>query len=201
MTTFLLIRHGVTDQLGVVVSGRATGNGLNEEGRRQAADLPGRLQGLPIGAIYSSPLQRTLETAAPLARRLGLEVRTHPQLVEIDYGQWTGAPLAALRADDGWRRYNEQRSRARVPGGEMLLEAQVRAVAALEVIYEAHPEGLVAVVSHGDVIRAAVALYCGVPLDLAHRLEIGPASVSALELAPEGTRLLVLNHVGAVPLA
>jgi len=200
MTTFLLIRHGATVQLGVVISGRATGIGLSAEGRRQAADLAVRLGGMAIGAIYSSPLDRTRETAAPLARRLGLRVRTRPELVEIDYGRWTGESLEGLRTDDRWRRYNELRSRARIPGGEMMLEAQVRAVVALEALHESHPEGLVAVVSHGDVIRAALAHYAGIPLDLAHRLEIAPASVSVLELAPGGARLLALNHQGPAPL-
>ena len=195
MTTLLLVRHALCDPVGKAIAGRSPGVLLNETGRAQAERLTQRLAAVPVEALYSSPLERARETARPIAERLGLEVRVAPGLMELDYGEWTGLTLDEIRASTAWKQFNSFRSCARIPGGELMLEVQARVVAELERVRERH-DGWVVAVSHGDVIRAAIAHYAGIPLDLMQRLEIGPASVSALSFDAGGVRLLRLNDTG-----
>ena len=182
MTTFLLIRHAMCDPVGRSIAGRAPGVHLSELGRAQAERLAQRLAAASLDAVYTSPLERARETAEPLARRLGLTARVVEALGELDFGGWTGRALAELDARADWRRFNALRSIAGAPGGELMLEVQARVVRALEAMRREHPEGRCAVVSHGDVIRGALAHHAGVPLDLFQRLEVGPASVSVLRV-------------------
>jgi probable phosphoglycerate mutase len=195
MTTFLLIRHAETDDLGQALSGRRSGVGLNAAGRRQAEQLAARLAGEGIAAVYSGPLERVRETARPLAERLGLEVREAPELDEIDLGEWSGQSFEALNCRDDWRRFNSVRSCTRAPGGELMLEVQARGVGFLQRLCGERPGAAVAVVSHADVIKAVLAYYLGLPLDLAQRLEVSPASVSVLALEEGGPRVLCVNSV------
>ena len=185
MTELLLIRHGLCDAIGRTIVGRSAGVSLNAVGVRQAEDLADRLKLLPIAAVYSSPMERTWETAAPLAGRLNLPVRLAAGLNELDFGAWTGRTLDSLKGEPDWTRFNTQRGSTRIPGGETMDEVVARSGAELARIAAEHPVGLVAAVSHGDVIRALLAHYAGMPLDLMLRLEVAPASVSAVRLAPE----------------
>jgi probable phosphomutase (TIGR03848 family) len=195
MTTFLLIRHGETDDLGKALSGRRPGVSLNAAGRRQAEQLAARLAGEGLTGVYSGPLQRVRETAAPLAHRLGLEVRAAPELDEIDLGEWSGQSFDELAGRDDWRLFNTVRSCTRAPGGELILEVQARSVAFLQRLRCEQPGAAVALVSHADVIKAVLTYYLGVPLDLAQRLEVSPASVSVLALEEWGPRVLCVNSV------
>ncbi len=199
MTRVLLIRHAHHDYLGRAIAGWLPGVSLSAQGRAEAAALAERLAGAPIAAIYSSPLERAMETAEPLAHRLGLQIETRRTLGELDFGDWTGRTMAELEADPDWHRFNAQRATTRPPGGELMLEVQTRAVAELERIRQLHPQATVAVVSHGDVIRAAVLYYTGMPMDLYARIEIHPPSVTLVELDESGPRVIRLNDVtGAV---
>jgi probable phosphomutase (TIGR03848 family) len=200
MTTLLLIRHGANDLLGHRIAGRMPGVHLNAEGHRQAERLAERLDGLPIRAVYSGPLERARETAAPLAARLGLDVIILDAIGEIDFGHWTGESTEALYNLPRWQRFNAYRSGIRIPNGETMLEAQCRAVNAIERLQEEHPEDLVAIVSHGDVVKAALAYFLGVPLDLFRRIEVDPGSLSIVELADWGPRIVLMNDTGE-PLA
>ncbi len=195
MTTFLLIRHGETDELGKALSGRRPGVSINAAGRRQAQQLAERLAGEGITAVYSGPLQRVRETATPLAERLGLEVRTAAELDEIDLGEWSGQSFDALSGRDDWHRFNTVRSCTRAPGGELMLEVQARAVAFLQRLRGERPHETLALVTHSDVIKAVLTYFLGIPLDLAQRLEISPASVSVLALEEWGARVLCVNSV------
>lgn len=194
MTTFLLIRHAAGDHVGKTIVGRSPGVHLNELGRRQADRLAEQLSAEPVQAIYSSPLERARETAEPIARRLGLEVRTADEITELDFGDWTGRSLDELAADPTWQRFNTFRSGTRIPGGELMQEVQTRIVSYIERLRTESPEGSIALVSHGDVIRGAVAYYLGMPLDLLLRLEISPASVTAIAIAGEGPQVLYVNR-------
>jgi probable phosphomutase (TIGR03848 family) len=195
-TTVLLVRHGETDWIGRVVAGRLPDVHLNDAGRAQADRLAARLRSLPIRAIYSSPLDRTRETAAPLAAALGLEVRLCDDAIELGFGEWTSRRFADLSDEAAWQRFNTFRSFARAPRGELMPEVQTRIVRALETIAAAHPGEAVALFSHGDVIRAAVAYFVGAPLDLFQRIEIRPASVSTLRLSPDGVSVMGVNDTG-----
>jgi probable phosphoglycerate mutase len=176
----LMIRHGLTDHVGTRLSGWMSGVGLSEQGRQQAAQLVKRLDGLPIDAIYSSPLDRARETAAPLARARKLRVRERDTLGEVHYGAIEGKSLKVLAKSKIWSRLNAWPSDVRFPGGESLRETQARAIAAIEELRAEHPHETVAVVSHGDWIRLSLAHYTGAHIDLYRRTSVDPASVSAI---------------------
>jgi probable phosphomutase (TIGR03848 family) len=196
MTVLLLVRHGLADATGERLYGRTEGVHLSERGRAQAEDLARRLGALPIEAVYTSPLERCRETAGPIATVAGVRVRAAPGLLETDTGDWTGRSFKQIGRTRLWRRIRVLPSSARFPAGESLTEVQARALRALERIAEGHRKGLVAVVSHGDPIRLALAHYAGVPLDLFQRLEVEPASVSAVSLGSGPPRILRLNDTG-----
>jgi probable phosphomutase (TIGR03848 family) len=195
MTTFLLIRHAHCDPIGRSIAGRAPGVHLNAEGQAAATALGERLSSMAIKAVYSSPLERARETASPLAQRLGLEVQNAPGLIEVDFGEWTGRTLAELHRIPEWNAFNSFRSGTRIPGGENMAEVLARALQEIERIRTGHSASsdLVAIVSHGDVLRLLIAHYLGIPVDLFQRLEVSPASVSVLSLEPYGPRVLLLN--------
>ena len=193
--TVFLIRHGHTDAIGRTLVGRRPGVHLTSEGRAQAARLVERLRRYTpaIDALYVSPLERTRETAAPIGDAFAVELTTCEPLIEVDVGRWSGMTFDELERDGAWRRFNEHRATAGVPGGERAIDVQARTVAALDRIRAAHPGGRIAVVSHADVIRVAVLHCLGAPLDFVHRIEVAPASISAIQIAPALERVLFLN--------
>ncbi len=199
MTTFLLIRHGDNDYLGHTLVGWTPGIHLNARGRAQAERLADRLSRAGAIAVYSSPLERARETAEPLARRLGIEVRISEALGEIRIGEWTGRTFEELQQDARWRHFNAFRSGARIPGGETMLEVQHRMAAAVEEMRREHPDGTLALVSHADPIRAILCLYLGVPLDLIYRLEVETASVSVIKLGDDWAQVTRINAAEELP--
>lgn len=166
------------------MGGRMPGIHLNEEGRAEAEALAERLARTELAAIYSSPMERTLETARFIAERHRLEVRVHPGLNEVDCGEWSGELNERIRKHPHWLPLQIFPSLVPYPGGERSWEVQVRVVAALEEIRTAHAGQTVAVVSHADPIRLAVAHYIGLPLDLFRRLSVSPASLTVLAFDP-----------------
>lgn len=198
-TTFLLIRHGMNDLVGRALAGRMPDVHLNEEGRAQARSVADRLAGLPIAAIASSPLDRTRETAEPLAERLGLAIDFRPGLTEVDPGPWAGRAFTDLRGDPAWRAFNAFRGARRIPGGERLISVQERMVAEIDLLSELHPGQLVAVVSHADPIKSLFGHFLGMPVEFWSRLEISPASVSVLALEDWGPIVLGVNQVNGTP--
>ena len=195
----LLIRHATNDWVGKRLAGWTPGVHLNDEGRAQAEALAQRLAAIPLAAIYSSPLERTLETAERLAAPHGLTVETREALGESRIGDWTGRELEELQKDELWPVVQVYPSGVRFPGGESMRETQARFVAELDAIREAHPEQTVAVVSHSDPIKMAVAYYAGFSLDLFQRVVISPASVTALAFSRFGPRLICMNYVDSLP--
>ncbi|GIV97295.1 MAG: phosphoglycerate mutase [Herpetosiphonaceae bacterium] len=199
MTVFLLIRHATNDLVGKSLAGWTPDVHLNEEGRRQSERLADYLAQVPIAAIYSSPLERAVETAEPLARRLGLDIQVLEAVGEIQCGEWTGRVLKELAETPAWRNIQIFPSGTRIPGGETLLEMQMRVVAGLERLRERHPKEVVAVIAHADVIKAAVAHYAGIHLDLFQRLVISPCSVSIIAVGEHGPRVLRINDTAEPP--
>jgi probable phosphomutase (TIGR03848 family) len=195
----LLIRHATNDWVGERLAGWMPDVHLNEEGQAQAVALARRLADVPLSAIYSSPLERTLETAQPLAQAQGLSVQVRDGLGETGYGDWTGRALKELKDEKLWPVVQVYPGGVRSPGGESMREVQARVVAELDAIRDSHPDQTVAVVSHSDPIKMAVAHYAGLALDLFQRLTISPASVTAFAFAHFGLRLLCLNHTDPLP--
>lgn len=196
-TTVFLVRHAAHDRVDRVLCGRMPGVGLGEAGRAQAEALARRFAGAAVDAVWTSPLQRARETAAPIAERLGSAARVSDALCEIDFGAWTGQGFDALRDDPRWRRWNEARGGERPPGGESMAEAQARALGAVGRARREHPDGGVVFVSHGDVIKAALAGILGLPLDAHARFDISPGSVSALAVWDGGGKVLSMNEAAA----
>lgn len=188
------------DEVGKKLAGRMAHVHINREGRRQARALASRLQDVRFSAVVSSPLERAVETASPLARRHGLEVEINDSLQEIDAGTWTGCEFRDLSGLQRWSSFNTFRSCIGPPGGELMIHAQARIISGLEVLRTSYPEGIVAAVSHGDVIKSALAHYTGVHLDLFQRIEISPASVTVVALDDTGPIILCVNDTGALPL-
>jgi probable phosphoglycerate mutase len=148
--------------------------------------------------VYSSPLERAMATAHVVARAHALAVECRPGLHEVDFGEWTMRTLASLADDPAWQRFNARRGGAPVPGGEPMLSVQARMVAEVETLAARHADETIAVVGHGDPLRALLLHALGVPLDLFERIEVEPASVSVLWLGPAGPRVRRLNDTGGL---
>ncbi len=193
-TLVLLVRHGLTPTTGRRLPGRASGLHLSDDGRRQAEATARRIAALGrVTAVYTSPLERARETAAPIGQALHLAVRVERDLAEVDVGDWTGASLARLRRRREWQVIQRHPSGFRFPGGESLVEMQARVVGALGELVARHRGGVVVAVSHADPIKAAVAHALGMHLDLFQRLVVAPASVTAVAYHPHGPVVLGLN--------
>ena len=145
---------------------------------------------MQLDAIYSSPLERARETAEAIARVAKLEVKQSLAFNEIDFGDWSGQSLAALDRDDRWHRFNTQRNITRIPGGELFLEVQARAVSELERLSQHHAGGRVVIVSHADVIKAVLGYVGGAPVERIQQMEIWPCSVSIVALDEHDVSLL-----------
>lgn len=196
MPLLLLIRHGENDFVKTgKLAGRLPEVHLNERGRQQAEELAEALTNIPIKAIYSSPLERAQETAAPLAAKLGLDVQIRPGLIETGIGEWAGQELKALRKLPEWKVVQDAPSRFRFPEGESFAECQTRLVSEIESIVKAHErQDIIACVSHSDPIKLITAYYLGMPLDHFQRLGCDTASVTVLLLGEKGVLLSKLNQ-------
>jgi len=166
---------------------------LTDEGRAQAQAAADRLAKVPFKAVYSSPIDRTVETAAPIAESHGLEIQISRELGEVEYGKWTNRSFKTLTRTKMWTIVHRFPSGARFPEGETLRSVQARAVDELERIRKTHAKHAVCVVSHADVIRLVAAHYLGVHLDLYQRIVIDPGSITVVAVGDEGPRMLALN--------
>ena len=182
MSRVHLVRHASHGRLNHELCGRLPGVSLSAEGRNEAMALASRLRHSGVQAVLSSPRERALETAAPIAEVLRLKV-------EIDFGAWTGRSFIELEADPLWTAWNAHRAAGRPPGGESMGEAGARALGLLTRL-----EGTSVAVSHCDVIRAVVLGVLGLSPDAYDRVEVAPASVSTLDLWPRGGRITALNE-------
>ena len=196
-TLVLLIRHGQTPTTGIKLPGRAKGLHLADVGKAQAEAVAVLLDTVKtIDAIYSSPLERARETAQPLAKRRNLSVRIDRGLFECDFGDWTGADLKDLYKKPEWSTVQRYPSGFRFPNGESFTEMQTRMVSAIAALVATHPGGTIALVSHADPIKAAVADALGTHLDLFQRISISTCSVTAIAYGATGPNVLTVNATG-----
>jgi probable phosphoglycerate mutase len=196
-TLVLLVRHGQTPTTGKVLPGRAPGLHLSDEGRKQADAVAQRIAALKtVDAVYASPLERTRETAAPIAAARGLKVAVRKGLIECDFGGWTGDELRNLAKAPEWRTVQRYPSGFRFPDGESFAEMQARITGTITDLRRAHPGGTIVCVSHADPIKAAVADAVGSHLDQFQRIVISLCSVSAILYGDTGPTVLTVNSVG-----
>jgi probable phosphoglycerate mutase len=196
--TLYLVRHAAHARVNDTLCGRMPGVSLGEEGRRQAERVAERLAGEDIGAVFSSPLARAIETAKPIGRRLGLPVQVSEALNEIDFGAWTGRRFDDLADDPTWTAWNRIRTAVVPPGGERLLSAAARILAFAKTLAAADPDRGTVLVTHGDLIRTALCefLDCRSLGDYA-LFEVGPGSVTRVALWPGGWRVMSVNEAVA----
>jgi len=192
-----MVRHGTTPTTGAILPGRAKGLNLSDAGRSQAAAVAHRIAALgTVAAVYASPLERTRQTAAPIARATANRVRTNRSLLECDFGQWTGARLADLRKLPEWTTVQQAPSRFRFPDGESFAEMQLRITSGIDALVADHHGETIVVVSHADPIKAAVAQALGTPLDLFQRIVVSPCSVTAVLYGTGAPVVLATNSTG-----
>jgi probable phosphomutase (TIGR03848 family) len=195
-TLLLLVRHGQTPTTGTTLPGRAPGLHLAETGQQQAEAVAERLTGVKrVAAVYASPLERTRETAAPIAKTFGKRVQIDKGLLECDFGAWTGRKLRDLMKKPEWRTVQRYPSGFRFPDGESFAEMQTRMVSTMQRLAAAHRGGVVVAVSHADPIKAAVAHALGTHLDLFQRIVVSPCSVTAILYGSEGPVVLTVNSI------
>jgi broad specificity phosphatase PhoE len=196
VTTFFLVRHAAHDNLGLYLAGRLVDPSLGEDGRAQAKRLAERMRRERFEAIHTSPRKRTRETAARIAATVDLTEEVEPDLDEIDFGaDWCGRTFDELAGDPRWREWNRDRAAAKTPTGESLADVQERVCRHMRCLSAGTRERAVVLVSHADVIKAAVAGQIGLPLAAIDRLEIAPASVTTLVVGDWGAKLIGLNEV------
>ncbi len=195
-----LVRHGQTPTTGKVLPGRAPGLHLSASGVEQAAATADRLAALSPAprAVYASPMERARETAAPIARALGLRVRTHRGLLDSAVGEWEGKSLKVLARKPQWRTVVGWPSGFRFPGGESFAEVQARVMGSVLELVERHRGERIVCVSHADPIQLVVSSVAGVPLDMFQRIVISPASVSAVAFGGGRPSLLCVNSTGSL---
>ena len=196
MATIFLIRHGLTAATGTKLYGRTAGFHLDGRGRAQAERLVVRFEPVRLTAIYSSPLERCLETVGPLGDAQRLVVVPRDALIEMDAGDWTGRSLGSLRRTRLWREVQDRPSTFRFPGGEGFADAQARVVREVTRLARRHRRGRVAVATHGDIVRMLVAHFSGVRLDTFQRTVIDAASVSVVQLGGGAPHVLLVNDTG-----
>ncbi len=199
MLRILLIRHGVTELTGNVLYGRMPDVHISSEGHRQGKALgEGVAQHFAVKALVSSPLERALETAHYVSDAFKLPIVTDKDFIELDYGEWMGRTFSEIRDSPDWLYYNRVRSLSCPPGGEMLVHVQSRGWRGIERIldeFDTDGESTVAVVSHGDVIRALLVLLLGMPLDYIHRFDVSPASLSEVVFDNRHARVIRVNQI------
>lgn len=194
--TILVLRHAAHSHVGRVLSGRVGEVPLSSEGSDQARMLARRLNGERLDKIQTSPIRRARETALELAAGRELEPETAEPLIEIDFGEWSGKTFDDLEADPRWREWNERRGHAATPAGETMAEVQQRVLGHLREVAREASGLVVAMVTHADVIRAAVAGILGLSLDRILSFDVDTASVTRIEAGPWGERLMTLNERG-----
>ncbi|WAZ20610.1 MSMEG_4193 family putative phosphomutase [Streptomyces cinnabarinus] len=203
MPTLILVRHGrSTANTEGLLAGWTPGVALDERGAAQAAALPGRLAGLPVSEVVTSPLQRCEETVRPLLdARPGLRAHTDERIGECDYGDWSGRKLAELKDEPLMEIVQAHPSAAAFPGGESMRAMQTRAAEAVRewnarVEREHGSDAVYLMCSHGDIIKSLVAEALGLHLDLFQRIAVEPCSITAIRYTRLRPFLLRLGDTG-----
>ncbi len=195
MTTIYLVRHGLTDYIGKCICGYLPGVHLNDTGKAQAERAAEYLSSRQIKAIFASPLERTMETAAFLARKLDLHVTPLDSLKAINFGelQGLGEELNSLPV---WQQFLTHPAEVHFPGGESIKDGQMRIVKGLiKLAAEASAENPIVCYSHCEILRLAIVYALHIPLDDYQRLTIDPGSITCLEWDKGIQTIKMLNFV------
>jgi probable phosphoglycerate mutase len=197
MARLHLIRHAPTAETGTRLTGRLPGVGITDAGKEVAAAAAASLADTELAAVYTSPLLRCRETARIVAAPHGLDPVPYRSLIEVDYGSWAGRSLASLRRTKAWKQILTAPARVRFPGGERIIDMHSRAAAACEELAAVHGRATIAVVGHGDIIKAALTYALGAPIDLYQRITVSPGSISTIDLPKDGEP--VVHAINVLP--
>jgi probable phosphomutase (TIGR03848 family) len=210
MTTVLIVRHGLTASTGKALTGWLPGIGLDDRGRQQATTVAGRLAGLRLAAIVSSPLERCQQTAQIISAGQAsngqpadggrVVVRADERLGECRYGDWTGKSLRQLAREPLWRVVQAHPSAVRFPGpdGESMIAMQQRAVSAVrDWNCRLGRDAVYLICSHGDVIKAILADALGMHLDMSQRIQADPCSLSVVRYTTLRPFVLRMNDTSS----
>lgn len=200
MTTFLLVRHGDTDALGKYLAGSLPDCHLNQNGMKQAKRLAAELAKIPMQAIYTSPLERAVETANQIALPHRLQPIHEEALGEMKFGDWEGKQFSELNQDTRWHSFNQVRSMIAPPHGELMIAVQARMLEAANRMRRTHKDAVIALVSHADPLRALIAHILGIALDHLQRIRLDPASVSIVRFNGDWLEVAGLNYTGNITL-
>jgi probable phosphoglycerate mutase len=188
----LLIRHGRSADV-VPGSPESADPPLHEEGLTQAVALDARLAPKRLAAVYSSHLRRALETAAPLARRRGLDVEVHPELEEVRLGEWSKGEFRrrAASGDPEWLAWSRTGRWDGIPGGEGDTAFRARVTDMISRLAANHPGAAIAVVAHGGTINAYLAELLGIEQSIWMAVE--NTSISVVHVTPHGPHVITVN--------
>jgi probable phosphoglycerate mutase len=190
------VRHGSNEYLKEHrLAGRQPGISLNAEGLKQAQAVAKYFQDKEIKIVCSSPLERAIETAAPIADILGVDVVENEGLLETNIGEFEGQLIKDLTKEPEWNILQKTPSKFIYPGGESITGSQDRIVKAIkDLCSDLYHKDQIICVSHSDPIKLAVAYFIGLPLDNFQRLVIHPASITSLFYGIDKYRLITFNH-------
>lgn len=196
-TVVHLVRHGMHDLLrpgSNRLAGRIPGVSLNADGRREAEAAAAMLADRPLCWIAASPLERTMETAALIARPHGLEAVPDERFLEWAFGPWEGMAIEEIqrRYPAEWETWRERPSELRLPGAETLEEVAERMERGFAAWAERGGEGVI--VSHQDPLAALLARLIGMPLDGIRALDIRTGAVSAVRRLSRGVVVETINR-------
>jgi broad specificity phosphatase PhoE len=193
MNQIILVRHGETEwNAGEIIRGRAD-VALNENGLKQAELLAGYLADFAIEAVYASPLQRTLKTAAAIAARHGLEVRSEPGLIDLSFGEWEGKPLEEVQEDypELYRQWVKAPEKVMMPSGESLNDVRRRTLKLVNDVIARH-QGTVVLVSHRVVNKVLICVLLG--LDNSHFWNIRIDTCGITTFNYENSQFILIEH-------
>ncbi len=190
----VLVRHATCERMDEMLLGRTVDAPLAGIGIREAEAMACALAPSQETLIVASPRRRAQQTATAIATRAGCEVVTACDLDELDFGHWSGQTFSELARDPAWRRWNEQRETAATPAGERIRDVQARVTSHLDRLRQSFPGRPLVLVSHAEVIRAALLHWLQAPIDAYRRLAISPASISRVSLTDAGPRIDGINQ-------
>lgn len=198
MGVFYLVRHGNIDY-DKRIPGRQKGLFLNDRGREQARFIVEMFSNIKIDAIYASPLERTIETGQPLSEVKGCHIQKRDELNEINFGEWTGMQFDKLENDVRWKNFHSYRNGCVIPGGELMINVQLRMIRLINELCGKENEQSVVLISHNDPIKSVLAYFLGISLDQFLRINISTGSVSAISIEKNSTKVLFVNKTDHIP--
>jgi broad specificity phosphatase PhoE len=184
-TEVFLVRHGQTNANVDEYYMGWSNEDLNELGYHQAYCLSSRLAGLPVAAIYTSPLKRARTTASIIAEPHELEVQSLADFVEIQLGDWQGMHREEIKRKwpELWRQSRIDPSDLRLPNGESYREVTERAVRGFKTTAEAHKDNQIVIVTHDAIIKVLIAHVLGVSNSIYRRIEVDNASLTLIRVS------------------